>query len=95
VELFYLIGLSAISPHRRDAEYAENIFSWSDFLRGKIRPNHLPLAEVIEILNIALVIGDGNHCNLNFRLSLLEDRQLIDSWGVFVFRPLNGKQKKS
>jgi hypothetical protein len=28
--------------HRRGAESAEINFSWSDFLRGEIRPNYLP-----------------------------------------------------
>jgi hypothetical protein len=30
--------------HRRGAEFAENIFSWSDFPSQEIRPNNLPAA---------------------------------------------------
>jgi hypothetical protein len=48
--------------HRRGAESAENIFSWSDFLRGKIKPNNQPSAK--NYLNIIQInTGFKTHFN--------------------------------
>jgi hypothetical protein len=77
--------------HRRDAEGAKIIFSWSDFLRGKIRPNNLPAAanhkkrRLLKELYIT-VTGINIFGNKTLPVGL-------SASGRLVFHPLNGKLK--
>jgi hypothetical protein len=52
-----LFDVMVCVTHRKDAEIAENSFSWSDYLRGIIRPNNLPSAKQLLItINIVIVL---------------------------------------
>jgi hypothetical protein len=51
--------------HRRDAKIAERFFSLSDFLRGEIRQNNLPLSGKGKLEDIRISLVDQDAIGIN------------------------------